>query len=377
VSALSPKAAFHVFSDWLASPKVISRIFPHRAGQSFTWHEARSILVLKLDEIGDFVLVTPFLRELRRNAPQARITLIVKPAVLNLAETCPHVDAVLAYDSQTLGLRAWQLRRQWRALRLARRLSRPDLAVIPRWGEDAYNATHLARYSRARAIVAYTEQATDAKRGMNRGYDRLITHIVPAIAPRHEVELNLNLLQYFGGDIENSSLELWLTDADRAFATSVLSAGKKYAAFTAGALDPARRWPTEHYAALAHWLHETHGVAPVVLGNTVDPTLPDALDLRGCTTLRQAAAVLARCRLFVGNDTGLKHLAAAVGTPVVEISAFRTGNDVNHGNSPARFHAWGVPHCVVQPPPAPNAPPLAIEEVSLAAVQAAVTNLLA
>jgi heptosyltransferase-3 len=380
VSAPPPKAAFHACSDWLASPAIVRRIFPRRAAEPFTWPGARAIFVIKLDEIGDFVLATPFLRELRRNAPQARITLIVKPAVINLAETCPHVDRILAYDGQTRGLRAWQLRRQWRAWRLARRELRPqhgDVAVIPRWGEDAYNATHLARYSGARAIVAYTEQATTAKRAMNRGFDQLVTHPVPATALVHEVELNLNLIRYFGGAIEDTALDLRLTDDDRAFAATILPDGKTFAAFAPGALDPARRWPADRLAALARWLQEVHGLASVVLGGASDPALPGALDLRGRTTLRQAAAMLARCRLFIGNDTGPKHLAAAVGTRVVELSAFRLGGDPNHGNSPARFQAWGVPHRLVQPPFSAGAPLLAIDEIPLPTVQAAVADLLA
>jgi ADP-heptose:LPS heptosyltransferase len=379
VSAPPPKAAFRAFSDWLASPAVVRRIFPRGRPGPFTWREAGSIFVIKLDEIGDFVLATPFLRELRRNAPQARITLIVKPAVFNLAETCPHVDTVLTYNGQTRGLRAWQLRRQWRAWRLARRELRPrhgDVAVIPRWGEDAYNATHLARYSGAPAIVAYTEQTTTAKRAMNRGYDQLVTHLAPATAPTHEVEFNLNLIEHFGGSVENHALELTLTDADRAFAAATLSTEKTYIALAPGKLDPARRWSDNHFAALAHWLHGTHGFVPVVLGDANDPALPDTLDLRGRTTLRQAAAVLTQCRLFIGNDSGLKHIAAAMGTHVVEISALRSGVDSNHESSPARFQAWGVPHQVVQPPGSAGAPLMAIDEVSLAAVQTAVTDLL-
>jgi heptosyltransferase-2 len=374
------KAAFHACSDWLASPAIVRRIFPRRAPQPFTWREAGTIFVIKLDEIGDFVLATPFLRELRRNAPRARITLIVKPAVLNLAETCPYVDAVLAYNGQTRGLRAWQLRRQWRAWRLARRELRPqqgDVAVIPRWGEDAYNATHLARYSGARAIIAYTEQTTAAKRAMNRGYDQLITHPVPATAPAHEVEHNLNLIRSFGGTIKDTALELTLTEADRAFAATALPAEKTFAALAPGKLDPARRWPADRFAALARWLQETHGLMPIVLGDANDPALPGTLDLRGRTTLRQAAAVLARCRLFVGNDSGLMHLAAAVGTRGVELSAFRSGGDPEHDSSPARFHPWDLTHRVVQPSPSAGAPLLAIDEVPLSAAQAAVTDLLA
>ena len=62
--------------------------------------QIRSVLLLRLDEIGDVVLTTPLLRELRRNMPHAWITLVVKPGVLNLVELCPHVNEILTFDSR-------------------------------------------------------------------------------------------------------------------------------------------------------------------------------------------------------------------------------------------------------------------------------------
>ena len=56
-----------------------------------------SILVIRLDEIGDMVMMSPLLRELRRNYPSAHITLVVKPAVYNLVELCPYVDETLTF----------------------------------------------------------------------------------------------------------------------------------------------------------------------------------------------------------------------------------------------------------------------------------------
>ena len=369
------RAIVRSVSDWLVSPAVIGALFSRRP-RPFLWSGARTILVVKLDEIGDFVLVTPFLRELRRQAPQARITLVVKPGVYNLAETCPYVNRVLVYDGRTEGRPLWQLRRQWRAWRLAHRELQPshfDVAVLPRWGEDAYNATHLAVYSRARTIIAYTEAATEAKRQMNPGFDRLVTHVVAAEALGHEVAHNLRLLDRFGSRPKNDRLELWPTEADRARAARLLPGEGPFAALVPGALDPARRWPVERFEALSAWLRERHGLTSAVFGGPQDPPCAGTIDLRGRTTLREVAATMARCQLFVGNDTGLKHLAAAVGLPVVEISGFSRQGDPNHGNSPARFGAWHTPHRILQPDlPAGR---LAPDLIPLSAVQTAVDAL--
>jgi lipopolysaccharide heptosyltransferase II len=69
----------------------------------------------------------------------------------------------------------------------------------------------------------------------------------------------------------------------------------------------------------------------------------------GKTTLRQTAAVLKYCKLFIGNDTGPMHLASAVGVPVIEISAHPRDGSLSHHNSPYRFGPWGIPAIGLQP----------------------------
>ena len=86
------------------------------------------------------------------------------------------------------------------------------------------------------------------------------------------------------------------------------------------------------------------------LGNAIRKSLGGAaVDVTGRTTLRQTAALLKKCDLYVGNDTGSMHLAAAAGIPVVEISCFPMDGPVWHWNSPRRFAPWGVPHRILQP----------------------------
>jgi ADP-heptose:LPS heptosyltransferase len=363
-----------------SSPRVM-RLFaggPVQTKSKISLRSARRVLVLKLDEIGDFVMTTPFLRELRANAPQAEIVLVVKPVVYNLAANCPHVNQVLVYDWD-VGTRPFgPLIRQARALRFVRRELRPrdfDLAFIPRWDADAYHATQLALYARALAIVAYSEKTTPLKQIVNRGYDDLVSHALsPVGKTQHETTANLAMLERCGGEVNSSELELWLTSEDLAWARAQLPEGKRYVAIAAGAARATRCWPTERFAEIMRWLQDNHQLTAVLLGLSGDPRIPGVIDFLGRTTLRQSAAILGLCRVFVGNDSGLKHIAAAVKTPVVEISCLRLGSDRGHYNSPDRFHAWGVAQRVVRPPPGPNE--CAIEEVSLDSVKSAMEALL-
>jgi ADP-heptose:LPS heptosyltransferase len=325
-----------------------------------------NILIVRLDEIGDGVLMSPFLRELRRNAPRAWITLVVKPEVLNLVERCPYVNEILTYDWRGPTLILPYLR-CFRALRLAKAhfwSKRYDLAISPRWDVDAYHASILIYLSGATWRWGYSAKVNRLKRSSNKGYDRFFTHAVDDRAVRHEVEYNLRILEELGGQFSNERLELWLSDDDIAFAQKVLpeanvsNSAKLRIALVPGAGVPNKQWPRERFLELAAWLKNTYDARLVILGGPNEENLgkifraelqDSVIDLTGKTTLRQAAAVLNYCHLCVSNDSGPLHLAAAGDIPVVEISAHSLQGAPGHSLSPKRFGPWKVPHRVVQP----------------------------
>src|SRR5262249_8590984 len=115
---------------------------------------ARKVLVLRPDEIGDVVLTTAFLRELRRGAPQAQIDLIVKRACRELVEHCPYVNTVHAFDFSLDNRR--RLRLCWSAwcLRLSRRISTDfDLVLLPRRGPDYYDSVFLGHLLAGKGVL--------------------------------------------------------------------------------------------------------------------------------------------------------------------------------------------------------------------------------
>jgi ADP-heptose:LPS heptosyltransferase len=134
---------------------------------------------------------------------------------------------------------------------------------------------------------------------------------------------------------------VWLSAAEEDFAAQALAGlpGSRWLALGPGARWEGKRWPAGHFVALANRL-QGEADAIILLGsaaerdrcNGIEADLAGpCLNLAGRTGLLQASAVLQRATLFIGNDSGLGHMAAAVGTPSVTL--FGPGD-------PLRYHPW-------------------------------------
>ncbi len=344
---------------WFHSTGHADKTGPIQAGR------VKSVLVVRLDEIGDVVLTSPFLRELRRNLPRAWITLLVRPATRDLVELCPYVNEVLVHEPvDWRHLRAIQA--AWRTVRLARShlwKRGYDLAIAPRWDVDSQFGSMVVFLSGARQRLGYSEKVSDEKSRLNAGLERLLTHAVESGTLKHEVERNLDLIASIGGTVEEDRLELWCGQPDELFADRILAEhgvhdGDLLIAVAPGAGHPKRRWPVGGFAEVGAWVAIHWGGSLVVIGSQDDAQLGRELELRlgrnvinaaGRTSLREAGALLKRCRLFVGNDAGPMHLAAAAGLPVIEVSCHPLGGLPEHPNSPERFGPWRVPQIILRP----------------------------
>ncbi|MRR34851.1 lipopolysaccharide heptosyltransferase family protein [bacterium] len=321
----------------------------------------KSIAVIRLDEIGDVALTGPFLRELRRSAPGAWISLIVKPGVENLVEHCPHVNEVLTCPGEGFQVRGFLKALGFSLGTLRKR--RFDLAVIPRWDSDIYNASFLAFYSNARWRIGFSEKVNPVKQRINRNYDLLLTHTIDSRETVHEVLRSLEILPLLGATAMDTSLEAWTTADDDALARAFL---EKFSVDPRGRIialgpfsrEPKRAWPAERYLDLAEWMVREYRISVLVVGGREDGRHEDAFRQRlgsslifsaGPATLRQTVSLLRHCCLYIGNDSGPMHLAASAGLPVIEISAHPKDGDPNHANSPLRFGPWKVPRIVLNP----------------------------
>ena len=332
--------------------------------KDFSYHYKR-ILVIQPDLIGDVVLTSPLLRELRAHYPASWITLVVEPHTLNLVEHCPYVNEVLTYDCKK-----WRLYWRWKFCFSAAWLSlrhliwrKFDLAIFPHWDIDHFYATMLAYLSGAIYRISYSERVTADKQNSNRNYNLLLTHALEEGVIRHEVEQKLFVLKSIGCEPASDHLEIWLTRNDELFAQRFLQ-GHQYnstsplIAMCLGGSHLRKHWPSDRFLEIARWLIDTYDAKILLVGNLADrqagkllKELGDkVIDSTGKTTIRETAALLKYCQLYVGNDTGPMHLAAAMAVPAVAISCHPLEAADSRAYSPKRFAPWKVRHKVLQPP---------------------------
>jgi ADP-heptose:LPS heptosyltransferase/glycosyltransferase involved in cell wall biosynthesis len=334
-----------------------------RGKKSLPLSDIQRMLVMQLADIGDVVLTSPFLRELRRYYPNAWISLVVQPRMLNLVEKCPYVDAVLPYDWGPSQKKEKFLRgspRWWtQASNTARQhfWKRPlDMALSTRWNEDPCQAASLIFMytSGAARRVAYKAKSPKQMRYGWKDLERLISDGPVRGTPKHEVEQQLDILRFLGAEPEDTRLEVWTSQGDEQRAQNILNDSKigrsnGLIAFAPGAAWAFRRWPADRFIELGKWLQDTYNAAVLILAAKNEEDLAHkittglrkekTLNLAGMTSLREMAALLKYCKLFIGNDSGPLHIATAAGIPVLGFY----GPGEFH-----RFKPWGRNHDALQ-----------------------------
>ncbi len=327
--------------------------------------DARRVLVIRPDRIGDVVLSSAFLRELRRSLPaDAHVTLLTRPEVRELVALCPYVDDILTYRWERSWNRSHRLRyhRAWTLARTQLWRRGIELAILPRWDVDQDNALVIAYLSGAAYRVGYRQQVSLA-RAAGGDFSGLLTHAYFQPHIRHEVEHNLAMVRWLGGRVEEERLELWLDADDRLWAQVFLAQQgyrreRPLVALAPGTREAKRNWPLDRYTALAVWLQAELGAAVLLIGGPQEQSLAEAIQAAlgdggivaaGRAGLRQTGALLEHCALYIGGDTGPMHMAAAAGATVVAISCHPRHGSPASPNAPVRFGPWGQGHIVLQP----------------------------
>ncbi len=278
------------------------------------------ILVVKIADLGDTVLVLPALQALRQRFPTARIDLLTSPIGREVAVLCPAIDSVHVLDKARLrsgpGL-VTLLRTCWR---------------LARTGYDAVVLLHHLTTGAGRLL--YRLVATAARSpvvvGLDNGTGHFLTHPIPdrGFGTLAEWEYALSAVEALGTAPRASGPFLEIPEEARERARDLLASVARPLLVIhpgVGPFAPARQWPATFFAALAQRLIASgyqvvvsgtateYGAAQVVLD------VPGTVDLVGKTSVATLAAVLEEAALVIGADCGVIHLAAALRRPTLAL----------------------------------------------------------
>jgi lipopolysaccharide heptosyltransferase II len=314
------------------------------------------LLIVKLADLGDALTATPALRSLRQTWPGARIDVLTSPIGREGLEGLDSLDRIYVADKHRFDTAAGVLSPvAWRALLpLLRdlRCEHYDQLLLMHHLTKPFG---LAKYRQlARAIGAHRTVGLDNGRG---GF---LDVRVPdnGFGDLHEVDYCLRVAEAAGATpLADPRLEMAIDEASEARAEKLLSSdrepktqnpeAKGWIALHpgGGAFSLARRWSPAGFAEVGQAMAEHTGAKLAIVGSDVDAEMAvevdqilggRALNLVGQTSVKEAAAVLGRCRLLVSNDSGMVALATAAGTPVAAV--FGPSNDRAWGPYPPSDH---------------------------------------
>jgi len=282
------------------------------------------ILVRAPNWVGDAVMAIPALEAIRRTHAQDEISLLARPAVADLFLGQAFADRILRYDFRG-NHRGWLGRGR---LVAELRKEKFDIAVLL---QNAFEAAWLAWRAGIPERIGYARDARGPLLTKAIGVPR------EGEIPKHESHYYLELLRRAGwieASPEIPPIRLLVTEAARTAAESALrSAGARENAWRC-AIAPgasygaAKCWPPERFALLADRLISECGADVIFFGTPGEKEIAahirskmksGAISLVGETSMRDLAALFASCSIFIGNDSGAMHVAAAAGLPVIGI----------------------------------------------------------
>jgi ADP-heptose:LPS heptosyltransferase len=296
-----------------------------------SWEAAEHVLCVRLDTIGDVLMTGPAIRALRDSAPARRITLLTSPAGALAGRLMPEVDETIVYEAPWM--KGYEPPPDTRIAELLRAGRFDAAAIFTVFSQSALPAALLCHQAGIPLRLAHAREKPYA----------LLTDWVaepePDHAERHEVQRQLDLVRAVGATTADERLRVELPDRARDRVGELIPQEGPWAVVHPGGSAPSRRYPLELWQEACEELTRERGFTLVATGDASERELAEALPATyaGELSLPELGALLAEAPLLLAGNTGPVHLAAAVGTPVVDVYAL-----TNPQHTP-----WMVPSLVL------------------------------
>ena len=295
-------------------------IFGRRNGSCS--EDIKSILLIRLDHLGDVLLTTPAMRSLKKRFPQVRITMVIKEWSLEAIKNNPHIDNII--------------------------ICNPFWTIASKEGKKPegicgiYHLIHLLRKEHFDLAIDFKGDVRNilitflsgAKRRVSygiRGGGFLLTDDIPYESEIHEIDKNLRLLNRLGINAQDDEMELYFNEEDMArveqiFEQKGIDLSSQTIALHYGGASQFKCWDMDKFITLAERITENNSANVLFFGGPYErealqlsEKIEKGIFLMPDLTVCQMAAALKRCALLVCNDSGPMHMGFAVGTPTVAI----------------------------------------------------------
>lgn len=293
--------------------------------------EYKNILIIKMSSLGDILHTLPFAAVLRQRYPKAKISWLVHPQFAGFVPDPPVIDEVIYFDKVKFKkMSIGDKLKYFCDMRSLLHSKHFDLVIDM---QGLFKSAVLAAISGCSNRIGYCE--------MREGSGLISKAICGSHSKDHVIERYLDVARYLGADVQEVSYPMPDLTAESASVAEKLQQQQvtgDYVVFVPGARWQTKEWPVEYYAQLAKML--TDEGMPVVLAGGPDDcakgrkikelcTSPKLVDLTGKTSLRELAALIKGCAVYISADTGPLHFAAALKKPLIAMygptKADRTG----------------------------------------------------
>jgi ADP-heptose:LPS heptosyltransferase len=317
--------------------------------------ETPRFLIVRLDQLGDLIMTMPLLSEIKRHYPGAHSTVLVQSSYVTLVERDPFADVVigrLTYSNRFIPKALWPIISGFSTYKRYLKKYKYDVVISPRFSTDLHQATMIALLSNSAVSIGYRSTWQIANPFM---------HTLPGGGVKHELWRSLDTLTALGVEAQTPLLSL-LTTAEDDLVAQMTLIGTDDDVLIVGLglgshVDETKRWPVERFALTVHAMKGDYRILPVVICTPAEVYLAeefgrlwgDRMVIASNLTVPQAASLLRQCDIYIGNDSGGGHLAAATGIPVVTISSHAKSSDPCLPSNPDRFRPWTARGVVIMP----------------------------
>jgi lipopolysaccharide heptosyltransferase II len=311
------------------------------------WKNAKNLLCVRLDAMGDVLMSTPAFRALKESIPSSRITLLTSASGAEIARLIPEVDDILVYDAP------------WLKATQPRTNSQLDHQWITNLREMQFDgAVIFTVYSQnplPSALMCFLADIPLRAAHCRENPYQLLTHWIPDREPqdllRHEVRRQLDLVKALDCVPSHEKLSLQCTHPaqeriEKLLEVLEIEPSTKWVMIHPGASASSRRYPPALFAKVAAQLIKESHMRVIFTGSESERPIIEEIqkqlwvhsdELSGLLNVDELAALIKKAPVVIANNTGTAHMAAALGTPVVDLYAL-----TNPQHTP-----WQVPQRVL------------------------------